>query len=75
MILKYLSKEKWIYIDGITRIETSRLIKQNPEQQFVTLEFRSNEEPYVLEFDVTRDENMYTIFLLNDKGETIERIN
>lgn len=75
MILKYFQKDGWVFIDGISRFESKRLIKQEPESQFIMANFQSNGERYDLNFDVTSDENRHTIFLLNDEGKTIECIN
>lgn len=82
MIVKVRCDEKWIMYDGIEKISWERFPnatkqdcnvlwfgqKSNSPDEFVTLITRQADKEFVIQ--VNQD-----VYICNDKGETIEKIN
>ena len=74
-----VKEDMWTYIDQIKRVNTvHKRTEGNKPQNFVllTIHYRNdNLLPLEIEQNITKEEMIHTIYLLNDEGKTIECIN
>ena len=80
MIVKLWDSGKncWTYIDGLKKVDSWRINKEKDTLKFVNLMCYYKDEkemPLSIELDITKEELVNSIYLLNDEGRTIERIN
>ncbi len=75
-------KNCWTYMDGMKKVDSWRTVKEagGKEKRVELINllcYHRNEKelPISIEVDVSKDELVASIFLLNDEGKTIERIN
>jgi len=69
-------KQCWTFLDGFKKVDHWRTEKD--EVKFINLlcYYKDEKEmPLSIELDVTKEELVHSIYLLNDDGKTIERIN
>ena len=72
MILKMSNEDGWKFIDKVDRLQTVEEAKEGEPKRIVKIIAQTQHEVNVV---IETTDNPYAVYLLNDEGKTIERLN
>jgi len=76
MIVKFKTKQGWEFIDKVDNVQT--IIEKNPEGKDTTTRviiWKNKDGIKIVDSNIELKHDVYAMYLLNNEGKTIERIN